>query len=1564
MTSSFNISTLQAPSKVSLHLFEKKNAARELDKSVLECWHEAGFCSPNGRLYFDIGNEIRPLSVEATKRFDALMQNSVQIGEESYALKDYFEELFHALSHFAPALYLRGSYAAYVVDPKSHLKHLVDQFCSCYPPKKNLMEQGWEQLEREILPHSVPHDADFALIMQIDDPQRVVRLVTDVHRRLASDPESKLKALFLKAPFQPVDNDWSHLSDPIVMCTLQGSIKVDILFGHPQEAPYLFTYDNHYLCWDQFPFHTVLKGSLNQSCLDHATQRIRSEKRHEKDFHALLKAVYHQTLGRTWDEEEIRFKDVFQHFKDNDSIIMTAKVKHKIVESEAEPVSFVFSFLNLVDDLSFRDLLWEGLRHLVTPCVDMSFEEALRQCSVVKGLFPELMGVLPSSSHPVSLSIPHLMRFVQSNPQAHILERLLVTDSFSEELLTCWLDQQEEVAWSVKFERLLYIQGIQRIHHRLRSHFEKIPQKDLFIAAFEKRLFFPDERSKARYQELFGHYRGEVLVQFLQHLGTKIDLPHKGWIVNLWMDAFEDGRIDRSEMQRRIEGWLESRISAEIKREVCRRVVNTMGLDAFTLKARESATAHLNDLKQEDLEEWFLKCLEEGKTSAERFLLLYRAKLEDTLDSLFQSAFARGLHKTFIRVFANDEHLLSQFIAILSRIPKETRFKCVSLLPNKVWLQVAGMPGLLSPDEKQKLLIDWLRVARDPYLMWAIQRLGIQIPERLFQAVMQGLKDTHHPKGENVEKALQEIEENFEWEHFLLLHPKLDAPLRSQSVQRMRNRVDLAFASGQFPVMQAYLNSEEIRKVIPVESDWLTQCDLQKASNEEILKFVKGQKLVEEWNPLWIFLCDHLMKQHLEPSHRRDLGFVLLHLPLLPRYQDYLIEELVAYPLDYQALHSEKIPSFIRRSTLSHFQMHSLYQAIHRSGLPLPEPIPQSYLQALQKEPPESVDPPFVLAVAKTKGGRLHWISLIQSLLNRGFEIPLKEFLQICRAEIKHDQWALLIELFQNSDAALFALLQEFVLRKTSAMNGLLDILLKKCLQSKDVYPYFFFRELIEKHLKDLESVHEFTQKAVNAYLSGECIPYQWLKYASTYEQVLEALLRFDALELNVKTDSDAMKVALKLINRVFEAVTIEPQRQLSSPYAKCLVKMAKVAPQHPRVLHLMDHLTRDVNEDVDLAINVHLHLACHGDEVRGLEAYQVTMKLIAESQTFDLIRFESITHLNFRYPKVSINGLAIALSNVPLDRLSQHRVRISMITNLCSLHPERVHLTSILSRRGYVLELCESAKKDGSVDLTKSPYCDVIFKELAEISLIDLEAFTKVYNAWLAACVANVYKGNAIQAFAPLMRLLIDKLFEKTSEEQLSATMNKVQHVLKLPPSHPMGKERTMCEIVSYYLERLNATPWYKPSVQRTLFLEYPLFLIRSGVDTLYWTLILQIQHVNSMGLVSKMRGHINNEMSLEVIERALNRAFELPVLRVKATLIFVVKRAFSHPQFIESKRKAFFKRLVPFLVGIGEDPQTLRNEIMNIYMEHKQEISLVEWNYVHSLFYSTEESDSDSVQ
>lgn len=686
--------------------------------TAIECWCRAGFCDASGYLAFTPTSLAPSFSPEAHEKLKALLQKMVYVGPALCSIKTYLDQVLSHFQSWVPKLYLRGSYATYILNPKENLRVLIEDFLTQFPKERALMKQGWDLLK--FPPLNEPNDSDWALLMEGIPTREILEefrgfLIT-AHSELAqvSAPEA-LQTTF-KTLLIPHQTKWSLLQDPIVISSVAGDdIKLDLVSGHLLEAPYLFTYDNRYLLCGDHPEATVIAGDFWQSTLDYALQTIRFEERHLKDFYALMKAVQHLAQGKNWDESVVEATHIEQSFI-TIPLEEIASFLIKRFDGAKERERCLFIFHCLIKNGKIRDKLWSLTHSDQTP-----FNEEAQQVAEQIKAFPEAHGPLPPIPLNPFLELPRkslvfmkkalffpLQTFNQE-PQGiyaawrrgceRLQQGLELPQEFIDQIVVMFLERNftpnEQTLLASMLHSPTLLDGLV-----IRSDDPQL-RAEWLASGWERSLDTPFVHNlQNTFLKIIREHPPAEAVQLLNALGPKVPRTQKGFVIKLWIALFQEKRLPIQQLNDKVEGWLESNIPVETKKALSLKVMRTFGTDPFSKEMIMAFAEHLGQVTVEEQRRWFMECVRASPERAETYFRCHYDRLHP-LEPLYSLAVMEGRALPFLEKFSHEvseETFREQF----PQLDPRDRLPALLKRPSQEWKSYTESE-LLTNDDKQGL---------------------------------------------------------------------------------------------------------------------------------------------------------------------------------------------------------------------------------------------------------------------------------------------------------------------------------------------------------------------------------------------------------------------------------------------------------------------------------------------------------------------------------------------------------------------------------------------------------------------------------------------------------------------------------------------------------------------------------------------------------------------------------------------------------------------------------------------------------------------------------------------
>lgn len=360
-------------------------AARDALRTALV---KAGFCNHQGKLCVALRKQ-KPLTDEGRKKLNALLMHPLSIEGTPLHLQEYLTSMPLPQINMTHWKYLRGSYAAYLIDPLARLNEVLENYYRVNPKAREVISPAFEAYCALKQPVEEPNDADFA-DLYFDEkwkiPDDTVTKIREMAIRwvasLLNKPPEVAERTSFQTLFIPEPNHLTRTAEKIAIITLKTDppppgikeLKVDRVMGELQNYC-LFSRDDFYIDIRRLPFYPQsFQNDFWQCILDREMQVIRLEERHRDDFSAVLAAVEHYTKGADLDESELTLSDIFDAFfkplpedekpskmELTDARLLTAVLK-RIENHSVDPLSFLVNLCAKfpVQYSDRREVLWKA----------------------------------------------------------------------------------------------------------------------------------------------------------------------------------------------------------------------------------------------------------------------------------------------------------------------------------------------------------------------------------------------------------------------------------------------------------------------------------------------------------------------------------------------------------------------------------------------------------------------------------------------------------------------------------------------------------------------------------------------------------------------------------------------------------------------------------------------------------------------------------------------------------------------------------------------------------------------------------------------------------------------------------------------------------------------------------------------------------------------------------------------------------------------------------------------------------------------------------------------------
>lgn len=984
---------------------------------VPQAWIEAAFCDDKGFLCFSPSLRTKYISL------NELLNRWIEIGYKHVSMRSYFDALIQAFSDIPCKLYLRGSYATYLLNPVEELREILNEFIQQNPSNEHLIENGFLSLQPLLPIFKEPDDSDWALLWE--DPPSELQLIEIKNRLIAINASFGEYSLDFAEKhtfhnlFTAKINPLTQFADPIVIASLQGKPKLDLVVGFPKIAPYLFTCDDHYIRIGFVCTPEVKPQAIFDACLG----IIRAEERHEMDFRALMKAVKHRSQGKKWDESKITFRRIFNRFLELPTEILTEAIQKKIDEEAVEPISFVLNLLALTDHPARLQELWNALKHYVTMDPFVSFEEACSGVALYKERFPSRIGDIPftevKSLYPLKgVLLKHLHEFRPPTPRefdrvmSHIAaqgwldeneERLLANHfgvenlffaflqkGLEEEALSYLCRKQQSLSLSQLLDALKQIPDYQRhTQHFLASFHDK---EEAFLVCLEKDILLPDDFTKSIFRGLFSTYTGPKLIEWLKKVGSKIKSDHKEWVVDLWIELTKEEKIPLSEFKLAVENWLKSRLPDRIKLNCLLRIWHLLGSKAFTEKAKLQATALFAEAQTEDLVHWFLEL-----DNLEPFFHAHKNRLERDWEILFHHAKNKQRVLDLLPCFQHSLHFPQILKLSLSALPDGERLKWIYPLDASFWGEMANE---LSPEENNHLELERLRRTHSYFLWCALKRRNVPVPEKLTEAVLKNLRQTKSFKGDQIISDLRELVEAFQWVELFELLPKLEPSLKEETLELIRRKIQKSIALADLKPLKMIIKNREFQKFIPITPTWIDSLKITEEHACDIWEMIEST----DFNgPLGMPLC--LLYLPMQRTGQQEIAFAKVLFAQAPKrlpapLSAHLLDTVIKEPIVLNELITMHRQWLLDQGQSDAERVYQFLTLLHQLKIPLPKNIPACLIDLVRTHLSHTADFFFALDLLSCNGTQPLKFLILAALIRENNLEAFQTWLQSCLSSL------------------------------------------------------------------------------------------------------------------------------------------------------------------------------------------------------------------------------------------------------------------------------------------------------------------------------------------------------------------------------------------------------------------------------------------------------------------------------------------------------------------------------------------------------------------------------------
>ena len=1062
-------------------------------------WVQAGFCNEQGVLQF-----AENLSVEFDNELlEPLLDKLIFIDNEKIPLRFYLNKLSEVFSMFSKVVYLRGSYATYLLELERQLKLLIKHFNESHPDKQILMEAGLAKLNLGQQNPKEPDDIDFAIAFEgsIDNVDWIKEQIILLNSRLGKIEFHDAKERTFTNLFQARKNDWCQLEDQIVIASLYGETKIDLTIGYMEVAPYLFTMDNHAMVrkGTKWSLGAVAKmPSPWQSFVDKAIGIVRIESRHKLDFRALLRAIILLTNGAIWDSSPRVVADYLTPYlelamkqlnnppdllnRGFDQLIHQLTLKLK--DPRVKKLSFIINFLSLVTDPKLRQTIWESLVDPWFSEYTRNYEEAASQIAQQKKAFPTLFGELTLLTIPANQELPapslafmkqtllmelpapeetcsgiyaewrrgcyqiqtggrvpdefiqslcsmylhgHLDEELQKNLaqklNAPSLLEAFIKVSNQPEIIEQWLSLHKELPWLDKLPLL----GKHLRTDLFKTILNQIDDKDAFFqAAIQLGLIQLNTKTKGIFEDHILKSSDKQAVEFLNKLGPRIKAEKKDRIIELWIFAFKNQKLELAQLQENVAKWLSSdRIPRGIRGKIALTLFQRLGTAPFEQYTPANFLEFFGAATIREKQSLFLLLLKSDTQNAIRFFAIYEPELRPQLQSLFDLALRNQLGPQFISLFSNEEALQDVFYNSLVKIPESNRLDCVRKLPKESQLSVADHPKILNPADRNTLRSDLLREIKSILLLWRWQRDNTVFSDKIIHIVETAFSGVQRLQISDNELAILIREGSFNKVATLL--PKLDDETKKSLTVKLHIEFAAAFEQGDLDRIRQISSQAALMKGMPIPP----RLNVDNSQLPALLQMIKDEKQ----SILKSRYCETyatLSASAAENSEFCDQLFSLLpHFPWR-NYTLLFIKAVTAHPRElhgkFKSIEAELLTIDAIPGELSCAYFTSLYNA----KLPLPAALPSQLFTELTLNPALLVSSIFIAALLRYDSDREFQQLLIQKLIETNDTDVFTEWFAACFRKLQPDSQTSILQKLKQSP-----ILSESVLKQSRTTPGM-----------------------------------------------------------------------------------------------------------------------------------------------------------------------------------------------------------------------------------------------------------------------------------------------------------------------------------------------------------------------------------------------------------------------------------------------------------------------------------------------------------------------------------------------
>lgn len=1340
--------------------------------SIDNPWVQAGFCDERGVLTFEPHFTSHFLDQAAIHRLDELLHKTVFIDRVTITIKEYLDHVIEHFSSYGFELCLRGSYAAYVYHPLETLEELVKDFIQQHPEQRDLMEEGLRRIALHFPPMPVPNDSDWTLLGSSPlnaELQQVIRSgLIEVHAALTGLSYQEAERTTFQSLFVPHSNQWTNLSDSIVISTIGGSdIKLDLVTGFLEEAPYLFSHDNRMIRIAKKPYVQVIQGNLFQSAADYGLDIIRFEERHAKDFRALLKALHHLTNGKRWDETLMTAQEIVRGFLQ----IPTREIAQFILKwldgKKVDRISFVVNFLCLVEDEVQRNELWKQLSD-----GKVSFKEATRQIHERKRAFPEAYGAMPllkeePTEAPITPSQDFMKRalFLPIVPLPceptgiyaewrHCCERLLNKQPVSKEFIDqisalylankftkeeeatlalrmsfptliealtslgsnenvyqSWLEAHQELSWEEKLQHLGHHRNPATKSFLLKQCLTDSKAKELYLAALRQGVFQPENRSKEVFLAITGNDREDAVIAFIGKVAALVPLESKEWIIDLWIDCVKNGRISHATFNGRVPQWLNGKLPENMKERIALNIIQAFGV--ASLESIESLAPHIAHADAAILQDCFIKALEKSGDAAALFFRLHQNALSAYLDDLFLKAAEKQLAFPFITALKSMIDMRSLILANLAKIPTVSRLTCAQELPPSDQMQCLKEPHLLASNDRTTLGLRIVNETKSIFDLWLMQSFGIYMPERLAHSFLQSFYSRQNLKGDTVQQATAQLIGSLHIEALELIVPRLEPALKDELQPAFRKRLEQSLAQDNLDEIAAVLKCKELAEwaqVTPKELEGLKIAPEQIEKLYTIVIGIKGPSL------LYFALCVHYIR--LVPDAHTNIKLCNLMFSWAPHripaeMANHLVRALTANPQQFAKAfnaHASWLMRMIDATGETYYQLLNIYIDLK---IALPEVIPQVVVE-------------HILSIPIDQKAR----TLTENILRKTYVAPL--FAHFLNQPVAFED----VQSFAIPDARILDPLfkTEASLRRSlpsllhfsqkgrtpmEHLTPLLENVLRRCLSFQASDLIMNELDLIERTIKDDSLRKEIAKLAIQRYLSVHRGGYRWFRYVDSIESASEILFVYRMHDPKWQYNPEAVRALMDIIRFLAKHSVVDENCKANLHLSKTLALLVCQSSElrnveaHPELLYLFTLYSHHRTWPQEAHAKILLIIAIIAPESTARLAFIEIVRLLSCGLILSPEKWLVLVPLQYRFKDIPLPPILTLIESLTEPNWEEVKEQYFNVECLIRFIRQEHVTPDELIRQEDLACLLGWAKKNGHLQAYPEIYADIIALEV-----------------------------------------------------------------------------------------------------------------------------------------------------------------------------------------------------------------------------------------------------------